>query len=82
MTLAARPFQGHREATVSGSWREVTRSVPAGSFRVIPDTARDLLAVLLLEPQSDDGLLTWNVFDAALAKGTEAPVARLVAPLR
>jgi hypothetical protein len=82
VTLAARPFQGHREATVTGSWREVTRSVPAGSFRVIPGTARDLLAVLLLEPQSDDGLLTWNVFDAALAKGTEAPVARLVAPLR
>jgi hypothetical protein len=82
VTLAARPFQGHREATVTGRWREVTRSVPAGSFRVIPGTARDLLAVLLLEPQSDDGLLTWNVFDAALAKGTEAPVARLVAPLR
>ncbi|MCE2901798.1 MAG: M14 family zinc carboxypeptidase [Gemmatimonas sp.] len=82
VAIAARPFQGHREATVTGAWRDVTRQLPAGTFRVAPGTARDLLAVLLLEPQSDDGLLTWNVFDSALGKGSEAPVARLVAPLR
>lgn len=82
VSLAGRPFQGHREATVTGSWREVTRQLPAGSFRVTLGTPRDLLAVLLLEPQSDDGLLTWNFFDSALGKGAEAPVARLLAPLR
>ncbi|MBL0890063.1 MAG: peptidase M14 [Gemmatimonadaceae bacterium] len=82
VSMAARPFQGHREATVTGRWLERSRTIPAGSFHVPLGSSLDLLAVLLLEPRSDDGLLTWNHFDAALGKGREAPVARLLAPLR
>ena len=34
----------------------------------------------LLEPRSDDGLFTWNVFDDGLAVGGDVPVLRLPAP--
>ena len=82
VAFATRPFQGHKEATVTGKWRADTRVVPAGTFVVRMATDRDLLAMELLEPESDDGLLTWNAFDPALIRGKEAPVARLTAPLR
>lgn len=80
--FADRPFQGHREATVTGRWRDTSRVLGAGTFFVRMATPRDLLAMQLLEPESDDGLLTWNAFDSVLARGKEAPVARLTAPLR
>jgi hypothetical protein len=82
VAFAARPFQGHKEATVTGSWRDTTRVIPAGTMMVSAATSRDLLAMMLLEPESDDGLLTWNSFDAGLVKGKVAPVGRLTAPLR
>jgi hypothetical protein len=33
--------------------------------------------VVLLEPESDDGLTTWNLFDRWLAPGSEHPVLRV-----
>ena len=33
-----------------------------------------ILAVYLLEPQSDDGLVTWNFFDHAIRPGGLYPV--------
>ena len=59
---ASRPFQGHREARVTGEWRTETVEVPAGSI-VVPCTP---LTAHLLHPESDDSLTTWNFFDAAL----------------
>jgi hypothetical protein len=79
---SGRPFQGHREVAVRGQWRAVTRRAPAGSIVVMPRSGNDLLAMLLLDPESDDGYLTWNVFDSALAKGKAAPVVRLSSPTR
>jgi hypothetical protein len=79
---AGRPFQGHREMLVQGRWRDTTRLLSAGTLLVPTGTRQDLVALLLLEPESDDGLLTWNVFDAALEKGKVTPVVRLAAPLR
>jgi hypothetical protein len=73
-----RPFQGHQEVTLSGTWKRETRQVPAGSWRIRTGTPNDRLAMLLLEPESDDGLITWNFMDAALAKGQPAPVWRLM----
>lgn len=79
---SGRPFQGHQEVSLTGAWRTESRTLPAGTFVVRSGTSRDLVAMLLLEPESDDGLVTWNHFDAALAKGKDAPVARLKTPLR
>jgi hypothetical protein len=71
---AARSFQGHREVTLSGRWQRQSRTVPAGSWWIPTGTVRDRLAMLLLEPESDDGLVTWNLLDAGLARGQVAPV--------
>jgi hypothetical protein len=78
---SGRPFQGHQEVSLTGAWRTESRTLPAGTFVVRSGTPRDLVAMLLLEPESDDGLVTWNHFDAALAKGKDAPVSRLKTPL-
>ena len=74
---AARPFQGHREMRVVGKWRRATRKVEPGSFIVDMKQPLSLLAVYLLEPQSDDGLVTWNFFDASLKAGGEYPVMKV-----
>jgi hypothetical protein len=80
VTRADREFQGHREVRVDGAWaREPRRQrVSAGSFVVRTAQPLGLLAMLLLEPQSDDGLATWNVFDRSLRAGADYPVQRLV----
>ncbi len=77
---SARPFQGHQEVTLTGRWQRETRTVPAGSWRIKLGSAKDRLAMLLLEPESDDGLITWNFMDSGLAKSQPAPVWRLVTP--
>lgn len=73
---AARPFEGHREERVTGSWSTATESIPAGSYFVPTDQPLGRLAVYLLEPESDDGLVTWNHFPG-LVRGSVAPVARI-----
>jgi hypothetical protein len=79
---AARPFQGHRETRLHGKWTRLKRTIPAGSFIVRPAQRRGLLSVYLLEPESDDGLVDWNFFDAEVARGKPFPVLRIVDPLR
>ena len=75
-TEAARQFQGHRERTLEGVYRSVERELPAGT--VVVDVGQPLgrLAFSLLEPQSDDGLLNWNLLDEALADSDVYPIVR------
>lgn len=70
-----RPFQGHNMvAPLEGRWEERRVTLPAGTW-VVPGGQRlARLATVLLHPQSDDGLTTWNSFDAALAAGRDHPV--------
>ena len=82
VSLAARAFQGHHEARLFGAWTRGRRSIPAGSFIVLPAQPRGLLSVYLLEPESDDGLVDWNFFDAQVARGRTFPILRIVDPLR
>lgn len=73
-----RASEGHQTIDLTESvTRPGRRKVPAGT--VVVRTAQPLgdLAVYLLEPRSDDGLLTWNFFDDALAPGRELPVLRI-----
>jgi hypothetical protein len=37
-----------------------------------------VVAFYMLEPESDDGLVTWNYFDSELAVGGEYPVYRVM----
>ena len=74
---AERPFQNHRMLTVGTVRRVQSRVVPAGWSVVSATQPLGTLAVLLLEPRSDDGLTAWNAFDDLLKVGEDHPVARL-----
>jgi hypothetical protein len=79
--VAPRPFQGHHETRLEGRWVTERRRVPAGSYVVPAATPLDLLAAVLLEPESDDGLAAWNLFDGSLRAGGEYPVVRATVPV-
>jgi hypothetical protein len=72
-----RTFQKHRPVALQVAARKERRRLPAGS--IVVRTAQPLgsLAVYLLEPQSADGLVTWNFFDAVLKEGEDYPVLRV-----
>jgi murein tripeptide amidase MpaA len=62
-TKAERTFQGSNMATLEGSFVSEKETFRKGDYWV--DMAQPLtnLIFYMLEPQSDDGLLTWNFFD-------------------
>jgi Zinc carboxypeptidase len=63
-------FENHQERTVTGEYGPVELEIPAGSWRVPMTQRLARLAFYLLEPRSNDGLLTWNVLDEAVKRGT------------
>ncbi len=56
-------FQGHQLVTVNTTTTEGRRTIPKGWFLVDATQRLGNLAVYLLDPRSDDGLVTWNFFD-------------------
>ena len=58
-----------------------TLELPRGAFVIASQQPLGLLAAILLEPESDDGLTTWNLLDTALTVGAPHPVQRVLAPL-
>jgi predicted deacylase len=80
--ISPRPFQGHHEVQLVGRWVSEPRQLPAGSWIVRTSQPLGLLSVYLLEPQSDDGLVTWNFFDNALREGGAYPVLRVMSDPR
>jgi hypothetical protein len=73
---AAREFQGHRERQVRGAWEGVPDSLAAGTIVVSLDQPLARLVFMLLEPRSDDGLLSWNVLDDAVTGARYYPIRR------
>ena len=76
LSSAPKEFQGHHERHLSGSWRDTTAQIPGDMLMVRGDQAQTVAALYLLDPESDDGLVTWNVFDSELAPGRPFPVWR------
>jgi Zinc carboxypeptidase len=73
---AAQTFEKHQERTVTGRYESVERTIPAGAYRIPMNQPLARLAFYLLEPRSNDGLLTWNFLDDALKASTTYPVVR------
>ncbi len=72
-------FQNHLETTLRGRYEaEKSRQLPAGTAVVWTSQPRGLLAVYLLEPESDDGAVTWNFVDRLLLRDSEFPIVRIV----
>ncbi len=76
-----RLFQGHHEVRLDGRWTSDRHRLPKGAVVVPMAQQLGVLAMYLLEPESDDGLVTWNFFDRSLTPGAEFPVLRLAEPL-
>lgn len=81
VSRAARPFQGHATVTVDAQPRTESRRLPAGTLIVRTGQKLGALAAMLLEPQSEDGLTTWNFLDDHLALGEDFPILRLNTPV-
>lgn len=64
LNRASRPFEKHKMATIEGSYASANKRFGKGDYWI--DLAQPLanLIFYLLEPESDDGLVTWNFFDA------------------
>ena len=65
---SSRKFEGHFLATATGEFVAQTRLFNKGDYWI--DMAQPLtnLIFYMLEPQSDDGLVTWNFFDEFFEK--------------
>ncbi len=68
---ANRPFEGHNMITLEGEFKAGNKRFSKGDYVV--DAAQPLanLIFYLLEPQSDDGLTTWNFFDEQIGVGNK-----------
>lgn len=62
-----RKFEGHFMATAEGKFSASTRKFKKGDYIVALDQPLANLIFYMLEPQSDDGLVTWNFFDETLS---------------
>jgi len=78
---ATRPFQGHNEVRLEGRWQPQRLAATRGAYVVPGRQAMAILAAILLEPESDDGLTTWNVLDDRIAVGQPHPVRRALVPV-
>ena len=76
--IAPNPFEGHRLVRLVGRWepgRPVT--LTAGTYVVRVGQPLGVLAMYLLEPESDDGLVAWDVAGRSSGAAGSAPVIRL-----
>lgn len=68
--FAAMPYQGHHPLDdIRGSWHREARTFAPGTYWIPLDHPAGLTAMHLLEPESPDGLLTWNAFDTIFERG-------------
>jgi dipeptidyl-peptidase-4 len=63
-----RLFQGHNLTTIKGNYQTVERTFAKGVYYVSTQQLRGNLAAYLLEPECNDGLITWNFFDNYLVR--------------
>jgi hypothetical protein len=66
----------HRLTRLEGRWTAGTVQAPAGAYVVRTAQPLGVVGVIMLEPESDDGLTAWNFFDELLGVGRAFPVLR------
>jgi len=65
--LAASAYEGHTARTITGKWEPADLNVPVGTLVVRIDQPLGRLAVLLLEPRSEDSFAAWGLMEDSLA---------------
>lgn len=81
LVRAPRAFQKHHTVQLDGTWSRAKATLPAGTVLLRSGQPRSILAMYLLEPESDDGLVTWNMLDPHIEQGTTFPIVRLTQPV-
>ena len=76
-TKAAGTFQGHRLIRAVATSRVEERTLERGSYVVRTAQPLGTLAVYLLEAETDDGFVTWEIFGDALKIEADFPVLRV-----
>ena len=82
ITRAPKPFQGHQEARLKGAFDKAQLTVQPGSLYIPANQPLARLAFYLLEPESDDGLVTWNIIEEGLSAGLTYPIYRVTSDAR
>jgi len=75
---ADRLFQGVREVTIEATPRKEWIGVGDGWHFVTTAQPLGNLIVYLLEPESQDGLATWDLVDPSLDVGDAFPILRVI----
>jgi hypothetical protein len=77
-------FEGHRTVAAEGRWNSAARDTvaAAGWYLVRTDQPLGTLAAYLLEPASEDGVVTWNHLDRELQVRATYPIIRVRATPR
>ncbi len=78
VTKSKRKFQGHFETKLTGEYSSKEVTFPRGTILIRTAQPLGALVCYLLEPESEDGLVTWNFFDAQLEEGMTFPVCKLM----
>jgi hypothetical protein len=81
--VAPQQFEGHRLVRLEGRWegnRPVT--LAAGTYIVPIAQPLGIVAMYLLEPESDDGIVAWDVGLRSSGAAGTAPIVRLATELR
>lgn len=73
---APQAFENHKERTTTGKYAPVDRGIPAGAYKVSMNQPLARLAFYLLEPRSNDSLLSWNFLDDAMKDAKVYPILR------
>ncbi|HSA57921.1 MAG TPA: M14 family metallopeptidase [Gemmatimonadaceae bacterium] len=80
--IAAQPFQERRLVRLVGRWESGrTANLAAGTWIVRSAQPLGVLAAYLLEPESDDGVVAWDVGGRSANGPGPAPIVRLAQPL-
>ena len=78
---ADKPFQKHHLVQLTTEMSLQKKNISAGSLIVRTNQDLGRLIMLLLEPESQDGLVTWNFLDKHLELGKPYPIVRLPKPI-
>jgi hypothetical protein len=73
-----REFQKHKMRTVEGIFETIDQSIPAGTVVVDLNQPLSRLAFYLLEPESEDGVVTWNFIDKYFGDGKYYPIVKVI----
>lgn len=71
-------FEGHRPVQAEGRWSDESTdtTLTSGWYLVRTDQPLGVLAAYILEPASEDGLVTWNLLDRELQTHAAFPILR------